>query len=114
MFFPLLSNLNNEIRQQTSSNDMLSRAQQGKPTFLKALKNSSYILIQGILCGFISTNPLLRFYISVMPTSERSLTAVKTAARGVTCIMVIDIHVHCMSFVCKQEKQGMCSFPIAP
>lgn len=58
-------------------------AKDKKTIFQAALKNSSLcILIQEIPCGFISTNPLLCFYISVIPTSERSPTAGKTAAQG--------------------------------
>ena len=63
MFFSFLSHLNNDIRKHASSHDTLSRAQRGKPTFQATLKKSSLcILIQKILCGFISTNPSLLYF----------------------------------------------------
>lgn len=105
---PFRSHLNNEIKKHASSNYTFSGTQRGKPTFEAALRYSSlYMLKLKILCGFISTNPSLCFYISVIPTSERSPAAGKTAARGFTWIMVIDIHAHRFSFVCKQEKRGI-------
>lgn len=111
--FPFLSHLNNPIRKHTSSNDAFKSAA-GK-TYISSSAERLILctLIWKILCGFISTNPSLRLYISVIPTSERSPTAGRTAARGgFTWIMVIDIYAHCISFVSKQEKQGLSPFPI--
>lgn len=60
--------------------------------------------------GFISANPSLHFNISVIPTSERSPTAVKTPAQGVYVDSSFR-HLHAyISFVCTQEKQGISPF----
>lgn len=51
-----------------------------------------YSYIEKSYGGFISANHSLHFYISVIPTSERSPTAMKTPAQGFTWIVVIDIY----------------------
>ena len=80
--FPFLSHLNNAIRKHASSNDAFKSAA-GKTYISRSAERLILcMLIQKILCGFISTNPSLRLYISVIPTSERSPTAGRTAARG--------------------------------
>ncbi len=69
---PWSFNLQPSQKTESENTIFIGRAFEGKSTLEAALENSSsWTLIQKNPCGFISTNPSLRFYISVIPT-ERS------------------------------------------
>lgn len=103
--FPFLSHLNNPIRKHTSSNDAFKSAA-GK-TYISSSAERLILctLIRKILCGFISTNPSLRLYISVIPTSERSPTAGRTAARGGVYVDNGYRHICTLHFLCEQTGE---------
>lgn len=104
--FPFLSHLNNPIRKHTSSNDAFKSAA-GK-TYISSSAERLILctLIRKILCGFISTNPSLRLYISVIPTSERSSTAGRTAARGGGVYVDNGYrHICTLHFLCEQTGE---------